>query len=436
MRYNCRYRAIIRVCRRMVMLVGGSLFIALLACSDGNHDSPTPNQRSSELGSVTIPGAVIDGTETSPIAQARCRLVDFDGNAILDDEAQAITAAADESGQFELLGVPLAIEGFIECHPEQLPNMVLSAYTSTKSAHEGQVLDTEIVEPATSLVSDILRQFRNQDPLGESVPDLTDLENGCRTAISQGSEAGIKLLADGAVLVYNTMLDASIDDIAFTNRGNSQPYGALEDLSTDGHLDRTPWQPYPFIKSLIDDEAARLKQAAGLGFAEASGTGSIQGRVVDGQGNPLVDRDIFTAGFAQVTETDLNGEFLLANLPAGPLTLFVQGFGQVATLGVIGAAVAPAEITIRTGSIRGRVTDQTTAAHPLADQTVIALRDDEPVGRSAVSDAAGFFVLNGIPVGEIVVTFFQPPPTNYQSDTVTVVENQQAQAHLVIFMAP
>lgn len=84
------------------------LFIMILginACDNdnggaGNH---TPASRSS-VRILCING---DGTEMSPIADATCRLVNFNGSAILNLSQEPIVGTTDQNGHFFLEDVPL-----------------------------------------------------------------------------------------------------------------------------------------------------------------------------------------------------------------------------------------------------------------------------------------------------------------------------------------
>ncbi len=47
-------------------------------------------------GGAEVGGEVGDGTETSPIASAECRLVDLAGNSLLNEQGQPFETIADE----------------------------------------------------------------------------------------------------------------------------------------------------------------------------------------------------------------------------------------------------------------------------------------------------------------------------------------------------
>jgi hypothetical protein len=381
-----------------------------------------------------VNGAVIDDTDTSPIPAAICSLVDFQGNSIADSKDTFIQAVSDDEGNFTLRGIPLDIEATIECYPDDLPNLVLSAYISSVGAEVGETLPDEVVGPKSTVVTNILRQFRVSDPTFQQYADLTAVELARQAAIeSQADEdAGIRLIADTAVQLFYPMYKLQVDTIDFSNQGNSSNYGALEDISLDGGLDDQVWEENQLIQVGVESKASSLEAEAGLDFETASSTGSIQGRVTDGEGNPIIDRDVIVNNGAQGDETDVNGEFLIQEVPAGETAIVVQGFGYVATVQVIALAVVPADIVIRTGTIEGLVTGQAAFPEPQAGYTVIAMQNGVQVGNGAVSDSEGKFVLENIPVGETLVTFQSPPVTGYTDDTVTVIENQTVSVHLTV----
>jgi hypothetical protein len=66
-----------------------------------------------------------------------------------------------------------------------------------------------------------------------------------------------------------------------------------------------------------------LQSEAGGAFVEnLMGTGTIQGRVVDGQGAPFIGR-VFVIGVDQIVNTSSDGSFLLERIPSGDQSLVV-----------------------------------------------------------------------------------------------------------------
>jgi hypothetical protein len=402
--------------------------LLIISCGAGHGENGNNHRKG-----ANVFVAIVDGTETSPIPGALCSLVDFGGSSVIDSQGDIISGIADDEGTLRLQDIPLELETTIECHPEELPNLVLTGYLSTIEAEESETLPDEVVEPASTVVTNILRKFRAGDPQREQFEDLTQIEFEREAAIESGlaENKGIRLIVDAAVALFEPMFKQKIDTIRFSNQGETS-YGALEDLSADGELNDTVWQENAITKSGIETAAASLESQIGVSFEDVFGFGSIRGRVTDGDGNPIVDRDVTTLDGDQGDETDANGEFLIQDLPEGPTALIVQGFGQVATVAVIGTAVVSVDIVVRTGNIYGQVTGQAAFPQPLEGYTVIAIQNGIQVGNGSVSDANGHFLLENIPVGETLVTFQTPPTTSFTEDTVTVVEDQTVSARLTV----
>jgi len=65
-----------------------------------------------------------------------------------------------------------------------------------------------------------------------------------------------------------------------------------------------------------------------LGIAVAGETGRIRGRVVDAKtGEPLIGANVLVEGTMLGAATDINGEYLISNVPAGNQTLIVSYVG-------------------------------------------------------------------------------------------------------------
>ncbi|MEE8302505.1 MAG: hypothetical protein V3S24_08740 [Candidatus Tectomicrobia bacterium] len=126
----------------MLMLV-----VIVAACGSGTSGFDAPPVPPPSL-SVNVLGEVNDGTLTSPIGGSNCQFETFTGEVL----AQAV---ADGTGQFQI-ELPVASQGFIQCTPPGLPQLVLRTFVSTMDASAGETLPVtgrELVSPATTLFS-------------------------------------------------------------------------------------------------------------------------------------------------------------------------------------------------------------------------------------------------------------------------------------------
>jgi hypothetical protein len=109
-----------------------------------------------------------DGGDLSPLAGATCTFVDMNGGPFLDNQQNVIQDVTDASGNF-LLTIPhdaanpdfvKALEGFVECHPSDKTNLVVSYHLNTKGLRKGERLRLE-GPPGSPAVSPVTTVFRN-----------------------------------------------------------------------------------------------------------------------------------------------------------------------------------------------------------------------------------------------------------------------------------
>ncbi len=160
-------------------------------------------------------------------------------------------------------------------------------------------------------------------------------------------------------------------------------------------------------------------------LASSTGTtGTIVGKVTDSTGSPLSGAVVSYSGGQ--ASTDANGNYSLADVPAGAvqLTAAMSGYAsQTETVNVTAGQTVTAPTfalsAVATGSITGLVTD--TSNNPLSGVTVAYS------GGSATTDTTGHYTLNNVPEGSVALT---ASLTGYQSasETVSVTANQTTTA--------
>jgi hypothetical protein len=170
---------------------------------DGNNDiSP----------SVTLRGQVSeDGVSASPIANAECSFLRFGGSL-------RNRTTADASGMF---GLPLSpnVRGLLGCHPPGLPNLTLLTFVSTDGAPPGTTLPAQGVEevsPRTTVIANILVQTAPPDPQRRKTELLSDLA---------AQEPDITLLSGEATALFNRMRQMSISEVPFTTGSDNESEG-------------------------------------------------------------------------------------------------------------------------------------------------------------------------------------------------------------------
>ena len=153
-------------------------------------------------------------------------------------------------------------------------------------------------------------------------------------------------------------------------------------------------------------------------------TGTITGKVTDANGGALSGAVVSYSGGQ--TSTDSNGNYSLADVPAGSvqLTASMTGYAsqtETVTVNSGQTTTAPtfALSTAATGSITGQVTDASNS--PLSGATVAYS------GGSTTTDSTGHYTLSNVPAGSVTLT---ASLSGYQSatETVSVTANQATTA--------
>ena len=129
--------------KMMVSFLGLALIFAMAGCGGGGEREPPK-----PINNVTVIGKVDDGTPNSPISDAVCFYDDLTGEWLAQ-------TTADENGNYRI-EIPPGKEGFIRCHPLELPRLTLSTFISTDGRAAGDVINDEDVTPATTVVADII----------------------------------------------------------------------------------------------------------------------------------------------------------------------------------------------------------------------------------------------------------------------------------------
>jgi hypothetical protein len=332
-----------------IVLFGVFFSLTISGCDDHDNDPGT------NRALVTVQGRVDDGTATSPIANARCRFVELHGS-------QLAATIADANGAFRFDVLPNK-QGFIECTPPELPNLVLSAFMSTMGAAAGETLPKEgpeEVSPRTTVVVNIMAQ---------TVPADLQARKAELLAAIDVQDPDLTMLVHAATELFNALLEQQVAEADFSpSHGESDESGegggdgggdgssdgvageagdgaefsplrdaqcefmrdprgdtALEDLLLDGTLDR------PDLQAIAADVAqdARMQEAFAKLFLHGM--------------QPLVN------GQPLRTITDANGMYFLPVPPNTP--------------GIVRCASVP-HLAVST-FVRGRQTGET-----LTDQNV------------------------------------------------------------------
>ena len=399
-----------------------------LSCSGGDGEPPPPPPPPKP--SANIAGYNGDGSETSPIPGATCQLVDFNGNAILSTETQLpISAITDGNGRFLLEKVPLNTEGFIECFQPSFPELILSTFVSTIGVSDGVTIKDEQVLPQTVVVGNIVRQFDT----AFANSDLVAIKNERLNTINENANANVSILAAGAVILFNNMLDFLVNDIRFSNFTITSTYGALEDLSDNNQLDRNSSWDTIHLNAKNETESDIIN----LDLSSASNLGDLKGRAFNQFGVVLAGLRVTALSIIQGqlsdTFTDRSGNFSFSNLPAEQTYVFIKGY-ELANIPLIGAAVVDlGNIQVNTnvqafGNIQGQVVNQFN--DPVIGTTIIATQNGQLVGGPVQSGADGSFFIGDIPVGDTVVT--RDPEINTTPATVIVLEGQTVSAKVIV----
>ena len=154
------------------------------------------------------------------------------------------------------------------------------------------------------------------------------------------------------------------------------------------------------------------------------GSGSISGRVTDGQSNPIANATVWANywgdGWAGGTKTDANGYYSISNLPSGQYRVQTEAPGKAdqfynntcwyaeATPVTVNAPNVTQNInftlTVPGGSISGIVCDN--QGDPIADISVdcILLDGDSDFDKGEVTGTDGSYTISGLPFGNYIVT--------------------------------
>lgn len=198
--------------------LGTAILVAIVAvvgvgCGGGGNDGTLV-----ERSTVAIRGVVDDGTPTSPVANARCRVIDLDGQVLH-------TATANEQGEFVLLADP-GLRGFIGCAPANQTALELRAFLSTVGLPEGGDLAGQVVLPSSTVVARLVAQEFSDGAVTDPVARRDTLMDAIDT------DADLGLLTATATLLFNTL----------SGGANADFEALFMDLVDDSVLDSTAFE--------------------------------------------------------------------------------------------------------------------------------------------------------------------------------------------------
>ena len=222
------------------------LLLGLLTGCGGGNDGTVVTRTG-----IVISGLVDDGTATSPVAGAACRLVDSSGN-VLD------RSTSRDDGSYLLLLEP-DLEAFVLCTPPGRSALSLRTFVSTAGIAEGGELPDQDVLPATTMLARIVAAEAADDAGLDAAARLADLRARL-VPLDSGEppgDADLQLLADAATLGFDELRDAG-DDVDFD--------AFLTDLFDDGDLD---FFGTAAAAAAIEAAVAERTNAAGRSLAEA-----------------------------------------------------------------------------------------------------------------------------------------------------------------------
>ncbi len=173
--------------RAEVRALGTAILVAILALGCGGSNDGTLVERST----VAIRGVVDDGTPTSPVANARCRVLDLEGRVL-----HSATANAD--GEFVLLADP-GVRGFIACAPPNQAALELRTFLSTVGLAEGGDLTGQLVLPSSTVVARLVAQEFSDGVVTDPVARRDALMDAVET------DPDLGLLTAVATLLFNTL---------------------------------------------------------------------------------------------------------------------------------------------------------------------------------------------------------------------------------------
>lgn len=188
---------------------------------------------------VQVTGLVDDGSATSPIGNAMCRFVGL-------DNTELTTFTADANGVYRFEVQP-DTQGFVECSPSSVPNLVLRTFISTTGMEAGTVLTGQDILPNSTVISELLRDTLSNNPNADLAALLGNLRNDLAN-----SQSNLALLADAATVLFNAILDAGLN-VDFSL--------ALDDLFSDGQVNLTDLQT---IAAAVEQAVTTAEQGRGL----------------------------------------------------------------------------------------------------------------------------------------------------------------------------
>ncbi|RKR86566.1 carboxypeptidase family protein [Micromonospora pisi] len=155
-------------------------------------------------------------------------------------------------------------------------------------------------------------------------------------------------------------------------------------------------------------------------------TGTVRGVFTDRSGNPIVHASVSTSSLTynhwqRSAYTDAQGRYQMDDVPAGPVTIYFSD-GTISQYApgkpnadeaqrytvVPGLATVVDERQVPTGTVQGRLTDQT--GNPVAQASVYL--DAEPYSyfaSGATTDADGRYSITHVPAGEVTLQFVKFP---------------------------
>ncbi len=167
--------------------------LLLAACGGGNDGTFI------ERETVAIRGIVADGTATSPLANADCRVLDLEGRVLH-------SARADSQGAFVLLADP-GVDGFIACSPPGQSALALRAFLSTVGQPVGGELLDQDVLPETTVIGRLVAQEYSDNPGIDPLARQTELREMIAT------DPDLTLLTETATLLFNSVRGGANADL-------------------------------------------------------------------------------------------------------------------------------------------------------------------------------------------------------------------------------
>ena len=211
--------------RMPVLIISLALILFMAGCGGGGGGGGVPLVPAEN---VTISGKVDDGTANSPIQNAECRFVNQGGG-------QRSTVITNENGEYRIV-VPPNIEGHISCNPRLLRYLRLSTFSSTKGKLAGETITGENVNPATTVVAQIIESEKSPAPIARKEELLRSIETA--------QDAYLNLLVALSTRLYAEMLhhnlDANFADGGGNGGGNGDGGGVGGDAGDGGDFSPIP----------------------------------------------------------------------------------------------------------------------------------------------------------------------------------------------------